>query len=65
MFRGERAIASHSEYAFSDWDDNAAAMEVEEMATKGLMEKKQRWQVQHAELCDVILRLFASYPYAI
>jgi hypothetical protein len=39
MFRGERAIASHSEYAFSDWDDNAAAMEVEEMATKGLMEK--------------------------
>jgi hypothetical protein len=39
MFRGERAIASHSEYAFSDWDDNAAAMEVEEMATKGLREK--------------------------
>jgi hypothetical protein len=39
MFRGERAIACHSEYAFSDWDANAAAMEVEEMATKGLMEK--------------------------
>jgi hypothetical protein len=49
IFRGENVTASHSEYAVCDWNDNAAAMEVEVMATKGLMEKGEGGDGQEVE----------------